>query len=94
MDKKKFEESLKVDLKVERAYCIENEDNPMLKDKTFNAVVPKVIENNDIDTLVLQAGNAEITDINVNKALMDTNKDIAAYKKEWFEKVEKDSLKL
>jgi hypothetical protein len=44
--------------------------------------------------LVLQTGGIEITNIDVNNAVMDTNKSIEEYKKEWFEKVENDSKNL
>jgi hypothetical protein len=94
LDKNKFEEDLKVDLKVERAYCVEDEVNARFRNKTFRAIVPKVIENDEIDTLVLQTGSIEITNIDVNKAVMDTKKNIDVYKKEWFEKAEKDSSNL
>ena len=53
-----------------------------------------MINNNNIDTLVMEAGSIEITNIKVNKALMDTSKDIKEYKKQWFDQVEEDSKKL
>ena len=46
------------------------------------------------DILVMQTGSIEISNINVNAAIMDTSKDIKEYKKEWFKKVEKDSINL
>ena len=64
------------------------------KQTNFEVVVPKVLQNNDTDTLVLQTGSIEISNIEVNKAVMDTKKPIEEYKKEWFEKVEKDSENL
>ena len=44
--------------------------------------------------MVLHGGSSEITDIDVNKAVMDTKKNFKKHKKEWFEKVEEDSNKL
>ena len=58
------------------------------------ATVPKIVERGDIDTLVLQTGSIEITNVDVNKAMMDATKDIKVYKKDWYEKAEKDSTKL
>ena len=46
------------------------------------------------DILVMQTGSIEITNINVNAAIMDTSKNIQEYKKEWFKKVEEDSINL
>jgi hypothetical protein len=92
--KSKFENDLKVDLKIESAYCIVNEADAYFPEKNFRAVVPKVVGNDDIDTLVLQAGSIEITNFDVNKAVEDPKKKIEDYKKEWFEKVEKDSSNL
>ena len=43
---------------------------------------------------MLQTGGIEITNINVNSALMDASKDIKEYKKEWFNKVKDDSKQL
>jgi hypothetical protein len=94
LSKTKFENDLKVDLKIERAYCIVNEADAHFPEKNFGAVVPKVVGNDDIDTLVLQAGSIEITNLDVNKTVKDPKKKIEVYKKQWFEKVEKDSSNL
>ena len=94
LKKAKFEEDLDVDLKLERAYCIEDEADAFFRDKNFRVVVPKVIENDDIDTLVLQTGSIEITNIDVNAAVNDPRKHIEDAKKAWFDKVEKDSYNL
>ena len=94
LDKNKLEEDLKVDLKVERAYCIEDEANARFRDMNFRAIVPRVIAKDDVDTLVLQTGSIEISNIDVNKAVMDTKKPIDEYKKDWFEQVERDSSNL
>ena len=48
----------------------------------------------DADVLVLQGGMTEISNIEVNEALMDTKRSIDDYKREWFEKVEADSCKI
>ena len=101
MDEKKFERNTKSSVKFVRVNGIAEEtESPYPKqaqsflNKTFEKVVPEVIENNNIDTLVMQAGSVEISNIKVNEALMDTSKDIRAYKKEWFDKVEDDSKKI
>ena len=90
----KFEKDLNVSLKVSKAYCIEEEENARFKKSNFKAIVPQVIEKQNPDTLVLQTGSIEITNIDVNKALMDSGKHIEEYKKEWFAKVEEDSNNL
>ena len=94
LNKSKFENDLKVDLNIEHAYCIVNETDAHFPEKNFRAVVPKVIGNDDINTLVLQADSIEITNFDVNKAVKDPKKKIDDYKKQWFEKVEKDSSNL
>ena len=94
LDRSKFKEDLNVDLVVERAYCIEDEVNAHFRSKNFRAVVPDVILKDDIDTLVLQTGSIEITNLEVNKTVMDTKKHINEHKKQWFEKVERDSTNL
>ena len=94
LNKSKFENDLKVDLNIEHAYCIVNETDAHFPEKNFRAVVPKVIGNDDINTLVLQAGSIEITNFDVNKAVKDPKNKIDEYKKQWFEKVEKDSSNL
>ena len=94
LNKEKFEKDLNVNLKMTRAYCIKEEDNARYKDVNFKEMVPKVIERDDPDTIVLQTGSIEITNIDVNNALMDTKKHLNEYRREWFEKVEKDSENL
>ena len=94
IDQRKIEKDLDVELKVERAYCITDEANARYRDKNFKAEVPKFLEKEVFDTLVLQTGSIEITNIDVNKAVMDTKKPIEEYKREWFEKVDKDSENL
>ena len=94
MDGKKFEQDCNVKLKMEKAYCINKEEKALYKEANFKAVVPKVIDEKETDILVLQTGSIEITDLNINEALKDTPEKIQMYKKEWFEKVEKDSTNL
>ena len=94
LDKRKLEDDLDVELKVERAYCIADEEDALFRNKNFKLEVPKALEKDDFDTLVLQTGSIEITNIDVNQAVMDPKKNIEDYKKEWFEKVEKDSENL
>ena len=74
LNKEKFEKDLNVNLKMTRAYCIKEEDNARYKDVNFKEMVPKVIERDDPDTIVLQTGSIEITNIDVNNALMDTKR--------------------
>ena len=57
-------------------------------------MVPQTIKDGNIDTLVMEAGSIEITNIDVNKAMMNTDKDIEESKKEWFELVEESSKSL
>ena len=60
----------------------------------FTDTVPKVVEKEKPDMIVLQTGSIEISNINVKRALMDENKDIEDYRKEWCSKVENDSANL
>ena len=89
VNKKKFENDLNVEMTVVRADCIKEEGHH--KESNLNAIVPEIVENEGADTIVLQSGSIEITNIDVNKAIMDTSKDISEYKKEWYKKVENDS---
>ena len=89
--KPKVEKDLGVEVKVTRAYCIKEEEDARYKSTNFKAVVPTIMEKESPDILVLQTGSIEITNINVNGALMDVSKDIKQYKNEWFNKVEEDS---
>ena len=57
-------------------------------------MVPQTIKDDNTDTLVMEAGSIEITNIDVNKAMMNTDKDIEESKKEWFELVEESSKSL
>ena len=56
--------------------------------------VTKVIEKFVPDTLVIESGSIEITNLDIKKVYMDTEKDIEAYRKEWNELVEEDSKNL
>ena len=90
MDSKKFEKETNTKLTVERAYCIENEGR--FKDINFTAVVPEIVKKGEVDTLVLQSGSIEITNMEVNKAMVD--EDLKTLKSKFYEKVEKDSVNL
>ena len=92
LDVKKFEKDTGSQVTVERAYCIENEGR--FKDINFSAVVPEIVKKGDVDTLVLQTGSIEITNMEVNKSMMDVEKDLKTFKSECYEKVEKDSENL
>ena len=94
LNKPRLEKDLDVEVKITRAYCIKEEENARYKKNNFKAVVPEVMKKETPDVLVLQTGGIEITNINVNDALMDASKDIKEYKKEWFNKVEDDSRQL
>ena len=94
LDKGKFESDINVELRTERAYCIKDDPNAYFRESNFRKVIPKVLKNNDIDTLVLQTGSIEISNIDVNQAVMDPKKEIDQYRKEWFAKVEEDSSNL
>ena len=101
MDEKKFEKNTNSSVKFVRAHEIAEENKFSFPkealrypEQTFEKVVPEVIINNNIGTLVMQAGSVDISKIKVNKAIMDTTKDIKEYKKQWFEQVEEDSKKL
>ena len=92
LDQEKVEKDTNEELTVVKANCIEEEGR--YKDANFSAAVPENVKKGDVDTLVLQTGSIGITNIEVNKAMMDEGKDITAYKKEWYAKVKKDSENL
>ena len=92
LDQKKFEHDVDVKLTAVKAYCVK-EEGRFPKDN-FKAIVPRVVEAGNVDTLVLETGSIEITNMDVNKAMIDPNKDIKEYKKEWFAKAEEVSTEL
>ena len=89
LDKKKFEYDTNAKLKIVKAYCIQEEGK--FPKSNFCNVVPTVLENETADVAVFQTGSIEITNLDVKKAMMDPNKDIKEYEKEWTNKAEKDS---
>ena len=94
MDKKKFERECDIDLKMVKAYCIDEEDKARYKESNFKAVVPQVLAEDETDILILQTGSIEITDLNIDEAFKSTPENLSKYKKEWFKKIEEDSTKL
>ena len=94
LDIHKFQKETKTSIKSVKAFGITREENQLYPETNFTDIVPEVIKNETPDTLVLQGGSIEITNIDVKKALMDPNKDIEEYKEDWFAKVEKDSSNL
>ena len=68
LDRKKVENDLNVELTVKKAYCIKEEGR--YKKSNFSSIVPEVVKAGDVDTLVLQAGSIELTNIDVNSAMM------------------------
>ena len=101
LDMKKFETDNNVKINMVKAYSITDEvhtpypkDNFRFPDTNFKSVLPKVLEDDSIDTLVLQTGSIEISNIKVNEAVMDASKEISKYKEEWFNQVETDTKNL
>ena len=94
LDIHKFQNDTKSSVKTVKAFGIKREENHLYPEMNFTEIVPEVIEEDSPDTLVLQGGSIEITNIDVKQALMDSNKDIEDYKEEWFSKTEKDSSNL
>ena len=98
LDRKKFERDTNRNIKFVKAFGITEEiKTPYPKEEfrypneNFRKIVPEVLEDKQIDTLVMQTGSIEITNIKVNQAIMDTSKSIDEYKKEWFNQAEEDS---
>ena len=92
LDRNKFEQETNAKLREVRAYCIKGEGK--FPKSNFCAIVPNELRNHAADVAVLQTGSIEITNIDVKKAMMDHNKDIKEYEREWSAKVEKDSENL
>ena len=94
LDHKKFEKDTNTNVTIVRACGIVEEFQDASPKDTygnFKKIVPEVLDDEDVDMLVLEAGSLEISNIKVNEAIMDTTKDITEYKKEWFQQVEEDS---
>ena len=75
-----------------KAYCISKEGR--YPKSNFCDVVPEELEKEDADIAVFQTGSREITNFDIQKAMMDADKDIKEYVEEWSTKVEEDSAKL
>ena len=90
LDTKKFATDLDVELSMTKAYCVEEEGR--FPKANFKAIAPEAAKG--ADTLVLETGSIEITNIDVTEAMMNNNKDIEDYKKEWFDRVEASSTSL
>lgn len=61
LNRKKFENDADVELTVVKAYCIKEEG--LYKKTNFQATVPEIVKNGSADTIVLQTGSIEITNI-------------------------------
>ena len=92
LDKKKVEDDLNVELTAVKAYCVKEEGR--FPKSNFEATVPSIVRKGCVDTLVMETGSIEITNMDVNKAMMDSSKSIKEYEKEWFSKVEEVSKNL
>ena len=90
LDTKKFAKDLGVDLEMAKAYCVESEGK--FPQSSFKAIVPKVAKG--ANTIGLQTGSIEITNLDVNNSVVNPDKDIEVSKKEWFDKVEAASSSL
>ena len=71
-------------------------ETPAIKgnDNTLDKIVPAILENEDVDVLVLQAGDTKISNIKIIEALLNTDKDLEDVKKEWFDQVENQSKEI
>jgi hypothetical protein len=76
LDKKKFQNDTKTNLKNVKAYGIKAEANQRYPELNFTKIVPKVVKNENPDAIVMQTGSIEIPNIDVKKALMDPSKSI------------------
>ena len=94
LDKKKFEQDTKAEVKFVKALRIKREENPSYPNQNFTDAVSKELENTYPDAIILQGGSVEISNIDMKAALMDTEKDIEKYRAEWAAKVEEDSANL
>ena len=89
---KKFKEDTEADLKVVKAYCIQEEG--LFPKSNFCSIVPAELEIQKADVAVFQTGSIEITNLDIKKAMMDYQIHIKDYEIEWFRKVEDDSTNL
>ena len=94
LDKQKVEKDTNIKLKVVKAYGIKREENQRFPASNFTDTVPKVINYDNPDAIILQTGSIEISNIDVKKALMDPFKNIEQYKNEWTKKTKDDSINL
>ena len=90
LDKKKFKQDTNTNLKFVKAYGIKAEDNQRFPESNFTDTVPRVLEKENPEAIILQTGSIEISNFDVKKALMDPEKSI----EEWTLKVKADSNNL
>ena len=94
LDRNKFEEDTQTKMKFVKAFGIKAEGDQFFPELNVTDTVNKVLEKDEPQAIILQAGSIEISNIDVKQALMDTEKDIEQYKKDWAAKVEEDSANL
>ena len=79
LDQNKFEKDTNTNLKVVKAYCIQEEGK--FPKENFCAIVPEELKTDPVDVAVFQTGSIEITNLDVKKAMMDPHRDIKEYEK-------------
>ena len=94
LDIHKFQSDTKTRVKNVKAFGIKKEENQFYPERNFTSIVPDAVKDEEPDTIVLEGGSIEISNIDVRAALMDQEKEIKDYEKEWFEKTERDSANL
>ena len=94
LDQKKFEADTKSKIKFVKSFGIKAEENQFYPELNLTDTVHAVLSKTNPDAIILQAGSIEISNFDVKKALMDTDKDLDEYWKQWTAKIEEDSANM
>ena len=91
LDVNKIEKETNMKLKRVRAIEILPNQHLDSPEDNFTEIVPKVVQEEGPDVVILEAGDHEIDELNVNEAISDRSRSIDEYKKDWISKVKEDS---
>ena len=84
LDKRVCEEATGLKIDIATAYTIDSDEDAKYKEKNLLTIVPEKLKNKKYDTLVLQGGSIEVTNIELKEENVQT----------WKKKVEESSTKL
>ena len=88
LDKGICERSVEQNIDVYTAYTVDADIDAKYREKNFMRIVPEKLQKKKYDTLVLQGGSIEVTNLNTREELKDKNFPA------WRKKIEESSIKM